>query len=133
MSAAALVGDLHGTLLRALSNKADRHFQRLAASVRFFRGSLHSKRSRRLRELDAAFALLRHITECSAKAFTDDVMADLVPVTTVAANARSALSMSGEVGFFPTRKVEGKSGQPLPRVEAPSEENVLKHSVAAPP
>ena len=126
-------------MLRALSEEADQHFQGLAAAARFFRGSMHSKRCRRLRELDAAFALLRHITECSAKAFTDEVMSDLdikqaaMPEITAAANACSALSTSGEVGLFPRRKVEGKSGQPLPRVEAPSEDNVLKHSAAAPP
>ena len=141
MSPAFLVGELHGVLLRAPSTKGDRYFQDLAAAARHFRGSLHSKRCRRLRELDAAFALLRHNNVCSAKVSTDEVMADLdimeteMPATPAAANACLATSLSGEGGISPKLTAVGVYGRQLPNDEAPAADDdvPILHLEAAPP
>eukprot|EP00929_Paragymnodinium_shiwhaense_P112451 TRINITY_DN80707_c0_g1_i1.p1 TRINITY_DN80707_c0_g1~~TRINITY_DN80707_c0_g1_i1.p1 ORF type:complete len:241 (+),score=58.43 TRINITY_DN80707_c0_g1_i1:59-724(+) len=69
-----LVCATHGSLLRMLSDAADRHFEGLGSASRYFSNSLSSKQRRWLKNIDTSFAVLRHITSCSAKNFEHDIL-----------------------------------------------------------
>ena len=65
----SLLAELHkGSLLR-LAGKADQHIQGLQQGSRILRHKLRSRWQRRLREVEAAFGLARHITPQSVRAF----------------------------------------------------------------
>ena len=76
MSAAFLIAQLHGELLRGLSKQADVHFQGLSQASRSF-AALSTRQRRRLRDLDSAFNFRRHITEPLAASFTDEILATI--------------------------------------------------------
>ena len=73
--AAALISAAHGEALRLLCKRCGRHFAGLEEASRFAR--LHwgadAKLVRRLRNLDHAFALVRHISEVSCQTLLDDI------------------------------------------------------------
>eukprot|EP00401_Gymnodinium_catenatum_P052254 CAMPEP_0117500888 /NCGR_PEP_ID=MMETSP0784-20121206/23010_1 /TAXON_ID=39447 /ORGANISM="" /LENGTH=377 /DNA_ID=CAMNT_0005296115 /DNA_START=49 /DNA_END=1179 /DNA_ORIENTATION=+ len=68
-----LNADLHARLLRLLSDQAGRHFQGLAQASRWHRHRLSQAQARRLRNLDVAFHVLRHVTRPSVEAFFLDI------------------------------------------------------------
>ena len=79
--ASALVAALHGRILRAATSSKRIHFQGLqqvARHIQVRRGTdANPKRTavvRKLRQLDGAFALLRHITDVSSDKFFGEVM-----------------------------------------------------------
>ena len=61
-----LISNLHGQLLRALSNLAGVHFQGLSQASRHAQFCLNGKHKRILRDLDVTFAFIRHVTEAKA-------------------------------------------------------------------
>merc|ERR1712232_1472866 len=73
MAAAALVTELHGELLRALSQHAGRHFEGLAQASRSF-PTLSPRLRRRLRNLDTTFSYIRHVTKPLANNFLSEVL-----------------------------------------------------------
>merc|ERR1712032_233909 len=72
-AAAALVSELHGELLRALSQHAGRHFEGLAQASRSF-PTLSPRLRRRLRNLDTTFAYIRHVTKPLSDNFLSEVL-----------------------------------------------------------
>ena len=75
MAAGGLVLDAHGRCLRVLSASAQRHFEGLSQAARTLK--LPSPLRRRLRDLDAAAAYVRHITVPRVQSLEDEVIAAL--------------------------------------------------------
>ena len=67
---ADLIVDLHGRLLRGLAKQMGQHFEGLGVAARAAqrRGLLDKRLAKKLRRVDDAFNVLRHITEPSAAA-----------------------------------------------------------------
>ena len=55
------------------SKKADKHFQGLSQASRHFGRRLSQRQARRLRHLDAAFHVLRHVTQPGCDTFYDEI------------------------------------------------------------
>ena len=79
MDAAELAFQLHGRALRMLAAEAGCHFQGLSVGARYSRktGLLSTAKARRLRIIDEALGLIRHITDASPAAFLQDLSNDL--------------------------------------------------------
>eukprot|EP00959_Pyramimonas_sp_CCMP1952_P407858 8547641-Pyramimonas_sp.AAC.1 len=75
-----LVGDLHGALVRCLSDVRAKHFQGLSQAARDLhrQNRIPSKVKNQLLRLDWAHNIVRHITATSAREFYCDVRADLL-------------------------------------------------------
>ena len=71
---ADLVANHHGEVLRLLSSHAGRHFKGLQIAGRHFRAVLPSRTMKALNRLDAAFAVLRHITKEGNVEFITEIM-----------------------------------------------------------
>ena len=74
--AAALVADLHGQLLRELAAGSGIHFVGLRAAAAHYRRArlIDNRLSKQLTRLDDTFAVIRHITDVSAKKLVQDVV-----------------------------------------------------------
>ena len=72
-SAQAILEAIHGTLLCGLARRIGLHFQglRQAGRVLRSRGLVLSKTSRKLKDLDTAYNIARHITAVRAGEFVD--------------------------------------------------------------
>ena len=79
MDACALVCELHGRLLRAISDDMGLHLQGLqqAAALLRKRGGIPARSLRRLAHVDIAFAVQRHVTSASAESWFQDIMLDV--------------------------------------------------------
>jgi hypothetical protein len=100
---ALLLLKLHGELLRALCDQADRHFEGLAAAARALRGTLSARSRRRLRTLDEVSGWVRHATRPGCSGFLAEVLQELgqrAPVGDAA--GVSAEGSGGPVRAFPT-------------------------------
>merc|ERR1719382_805166 len=71
--AAALLLELHGTLLRELAALAGQHFEGLARASRAF-PALSSSQRRRLRDLDVTCNYLRHVTKPLTANFAQEMI-----------------------------------------------------------
>ena len=71
--AAELIFSSHGKVLRLLADKTGRHYTGLTQAARFNKVALGTRLVRRCQHLDAALALLRHITGRSAATFFEEV------------------------------------------------------------
>ena len=69
--AETLVGSLHGQALRRVCASSGQHFQGLSQACRALR--LPGRVQKRLRRLDEAFAVMRHITEPFMVSFLDEL------------------------------------------------------------
>mmetsp|Transcript_39737 Transcript_39737/g.114672 ORF Transcript_39737/g.114672 Transcript_39737/m.114672 type:complete len:106 (-) Transcript_39737:302-619(-) len=81
--AAALVSDLHGQLLRAISRAADHHFQGLSQASRMRCDNQYvfdSGCRRKLQEIDHAFHVNEHNTEPSCRDFLLGVLGALAKI-----------------------------------------------------
>ena len=74
-SAEALVGKLHGQVLRLMALHSGKHFAGVAQAARSL--PLAGRTKKRLQRLDAAFTVLRHITQPFADQFLQEVAAEL--------------------------------------------------------
>ena len=74
-SAEALVGKLHGQVLRLMALHSGKHFAGVAQAARSL--PLAGRTKKRLQRLDAAFTVLRHITQPFADQFLKEVAAEL--------------------------------------------------------
>ena len=73
--AESLVFELHGALLRLVSNRAGCHYQGLSAASRHLKslGRIDNRTSKKLIRIDDAFNVVRHITSVSVDMFTADL------------------------------------------------------------
>ena len=73
--AVALIADLHGTLLRRLSDQCGVHFSglELAARVARKRGLITDRMAKKVRKVDAAFNVARHITVASCREMLEEL------------------------------------------------------------
>ena len=80
MEACVLIAGLHGRMLRELSAHTGVHFQGLhhAAALLRKRGGITARSQRRLRQLDDAFNLNRHVTEVSCREWHFEIMGDVL-------------------------------------------------------
>ena len=78
-SPVALVAELHGALVRLLSEHAQVHFQGLHQAARFYRSrkGLRNPTAKKLCHLDIVAGFLRHITAISSTEFFEQVLAEL--------------------------------------------------------
>ena len=88
-SATVLVAELHGEVLRILALAAQRHFQGLGQATRWHRDKLSSSLRRRLLRLEAAYQVMRHITEPLVTELLDEVGHGLVAHALVGAEISS--------------------------------------------
>eukprot|EP00973_Karenia_brevis_P043576 6038373-Karenia_brevis.AAC.1 len=77
MDAAALIGHLHGQILRLLSDDAHLPFQGLQEASRCRKLRLDSRTRKRLVQLDHAFAWTRHITASGSEKFMSQLRCQL--------------------------------------------------------
>ena len=75
VEAADLIAKLHGKTLRHLAASSGLHFAGLVAAARHKAFQFSSSQRRGLANLDAAFAVTRHITETSANNYLDGIIA----------------------------------------------------------
>ena len=70
-----LLVELHGRLLRRLSDEAGAHFGGLQVAGRFFakRGRIGRGSAKKLAQLDSVTAWLRHVTRAACEGFIEDV------------------------------------------------------------
>eukprot|EP00401_Gymnodinium_catenatum_P029062 CAMPEP_0117593232 /NCGR_PEP_ID=MMETSP0784-20121206/72518_1 /TAXON_ID=39447 /ORGANISM="" /LENGTH=442 /DNA_ID=CAMNT_0005395131 /DNA_START=50 /DNA_END=1376 /DNA_ORIENTATION=+ len=68
-----LIPVLHGDLLRLLADRAGQHFVGLTQAARWHQHLLSSSQLRRLKNLDIAFQVTRHITLPYCNTFFDDI------------------------------------------------------------
>ena len=73
--AAAMVLHLHGRILRLVARQTGTHFTGLGQIAR--RGKWSARTARRLKQVDAAAALLRHITMPSCEALLHAIQHEL--------------------------------------------------------
>uniref|UniRef100_A0A7S2JWI2 Uncharacterized protein n=1 Tax=Zooxanthella nutricula TaxID=1333877 RepID=A0A7S2JWI2_9DINO len=107
-----LLFSLHGVLLRALSERADRHFQGLHQAGRHFRHALSSVQRRRLDHLDTVFNYLRHVTGPLVNAFSEEIiMAVSLPGSPVCMDERSSCGSFASCG---TRSPPSSPASPRP-------------------
>ena len=104
-SAQAILEAIHGTLLCGLARRIGLHFQglRQAGRVLRSRGLVLSKTSRKLKDLDTAYTIARHITAARAGEFVDSVFAE-VP------GAGSATESLAPGGAVPRQEVRAETG-----------------------
>eukprot|EP00401_Gymnodinium_catenatum_P009206 CAMPEP_0117465846 /NCGR_PEP_ID=MMETSP0784-20121206/4836_1 /TAXON_ID=39447 /ORGANISM="" /LENGTH=299 /DNA_ID=CAMNT_0005259767 /DNA_START=88 /DNA_END=987 /DNA_ORIENTATION=+ len=101
MDAPALIASIHRDLLVRLSHELDTPLQGLAQGARLLRGRLSSASCRRLRDLGAAYGIVRHVTVQRNKAFLNRVLNELDgPVVQASSNIDSEIdpvSSDGEL------------------------------------
>ena len=70
-----LVADLHGMLLRLISERAGCHFQGLSSASRFLKstGRINNATAKKLARIDNAYNVVRHITACSVENFVAEL------------------------------------------------------------
>ncbi len=95
MSAASLILEVHGMALRLLSKHWDTHFEGLGAAARHGRrlGVLSTSMARKLIHMDAAAAMVRHITCVSTANFIKElefIVSSKIAVPQVTPQARSS-------------------------------------------
>jgi len=73
VEAADLIAMLHGKTLRFLAARSGMHFAGLAVAARHKAFQFSSSQRRGLANLDAAFAVTRHITQTSANRYLNDI------------------------------------------------------------
>ena len=73
--AESLVLELHGALLRLVSQRTGCHFQGLSAASRHLKslGRIDNRISKKLIRIDDAFNVVRHITSVSVVSFTEEL------------------------------------------------------------
>ena len=93
--AAALLLHLHGEVLREAAARTGRHYEGLGQLSRSVPG-LTSRLRRRLCQLDAAAALIRHVTKPLCEQFLLDVLTELKPLQRD--EAENHLKVEGKLG-----------------------------------
>merc|ERR1712032_339960 len=114
-AAAALVSELHGELLRALSQHAGRHFEGLAQASRSF-PTLSPRLRRRLRNLDTTFAYIRHVTKPLSDNFLSEVFDAVSTSVPVFASPSTSCSTTPSLAT-PSTSADACDADQVPRDE----------------
>ena len=100
--AAALVSQVHGDVLRLVALRTGRHFTGLTEAATFLRVHWNSPSalSRKLRNIDAAFAVVRHITQPSCCQLLEELCSLLpLPPSGPGGASEGAAPLSAPIGL----------------------------------
>ena len=95
LSSEALVCTLHGEALRLMAATAQRHFQGVAQAARSL--PLSGRMRKKLLRLDAAFAVLRHISQPYVDTLMKDLAAELADASATSTMCASSVSLAAEL------------------------------------
>ena len=100
-SAASLIHELHGRLLRHLAAQQQTHFEGLAVAARQLRkqGIGSSRTWRRLREVDVAYNFVRHITSIKTEQVFQEISKELLEHADHMADTLTYTAPSSSVEF----------------------------------
>ena len=123
-SAASLIHELHGRLLRHLAAQQQTHFEGLAVAARQLRkqGFGSSCTWRRLREIDVAYNFVRHITSIKIEQVFHEISKELLEHADHMADTFTYTAPSSSVEFT----------APAPDVTYTEADPVIEHATLAP-
>ena len=123
-SAAALIHELHGRLLRHLAAQQQTHFEGLAVAARQLRkqGIGSSRTWRRSREIDVAYNFVRHITSIKMEQVFHEISKELLEHADHMADTMTYTAPSPFVEFT----------SPAPDVTYTESDPVIEHATLAP-